>query len=113
MLQEIPPRCRQPNAPRQTREKLRAELSLELLDVPGQGGLGDSDLVGGSRDASFIGDLHEILDAAQFHERHNLRTGSEPTITNRHVELGLLCLARSALVARVAGRIRSMPKWYA
>src|SRR5437763_5280956 len=100
MFQEIAPRGRQPNASRQAHEKLRAELRLELLDVPGQRGLGDPDLVGGARDASFVGDLDEILNAAQFHGRQDLRAACDPTITNRHVELELIYLARRADVAR-------------
>ncbi len=72
VVQEVPPRSRQADPSRQTHEKLRAELRLELLDVPGQCRLRDADLVRGTRDASFIGDLHEILDAAQFHGPESL-----------------------------------------
>ena len=72
MVQEVPSRSRQPDSSRQTHQKLRAELRLELLDVPSERRLRDADLVGGARDASLIGDLHEILDAAQLHERESL-----------------------------------------
>src|SRR5580693_8740016 len=85
MIQEIPSRSRQANPSRQAREQLRAELRLELLDVSRQSGLGNPDLVRRACDASFIGDLDEILDAAQFHGRQGLRTVSNLTITNRHV----------------------------
>src|SRR5207253_4462459 len=72
---------RQANASRQARQKLGAQLRLELLDVPGQCGLGDADLVCGAGDASFIRDLHEVLDAAQFHELEPFpsRDGDEMT----------------------------------
>src|SRR2546425_7371103 len=111
MFQEVAARGRQPNAARQAHEKLRAQLRFELLDVPGQRGLGDPDLVGRARDASFIGDLHEILDAAQFHERQALRAACDPTITNRHVELELRRPAPRA--DATFGTIRWMPKQYA
>src|ERR1700687_1829471 len=67
MVEEIPPRGSEANASRQARQKLRAQRRLELLDVPGQRGLGNPDFVRGAGDASFIRDLHEVLDAAQFH----------------------------------------------
>ena len=110
MFQEIAPRGRQPNASRQAHEKLRAELRLELLDVPGERGLGDPDLVGGARDASFIGDLYEILNAAQFHGRQDLRAACDPTITNRHVDLESTCRARRDHAAKTMDTIRCMPK---
>ena len=61
------PEVVEPDASRQARQKLRAQLRLELLDVPGQRGLGNPDLVRSAGDATFIRDLHEVLDAAQFH----------------------------------------------
>ena len=67
MVEKVAPRGRQPNASRQARQKLGTQLRLELLDVSGQRRLGNSNFIRGAGDASFIRDLHEILDAAQFH----------------------------------------------
>jgi len=67
MVEEIAARRGKPHAARKAHQQLRAELGLELLDVTRQRRLRDPDLVGGASDAAFIGDLHEILNAAKLH----------------------------------------------
>ena len=59
VFQELAPGGRQPHAARQPLEQRRAELRLHGLHVPGQCGLGDTQLHGRARDAAGVGDMHE------------------------------------------------------
>ena len=44
-----------------------AELLFELLDLAGQGGLGDVQAGGGAGEGALLGDGHEVLEVAELH----------------------------------------------
>ena len=70
-FEEMPPEgqptARRPHAAAAPLEQHRGELALQALDVLGDRGLGERQVLGRPRDAAHAGDLQEAPDLRHFH----------------------------------------------
>jgi hypothetical protein len=68
MIEESLPCCREDDPARGADEELDADLELEVAELAAQGRLrGVQALLGGDRQAAFLGDGNEVPEMAKFH----------------------------------------------
>ena len=76
LINEHPPRIRQPHVLGVTLEQPHAEVVLECLDRPAQRGLGDEQLARRAGEAQVPGDRHEVAKLAQVQVCARVRGGA-------------------------------------